>query len=60
MNKLTAKHQCPECLYIYDAKIGDEYEGYDPGTLFEDLPNDFSCPDCSVRFKIDFIELSSI
>ncbi|MDB2543989.1 rubredoxin [Woeseiaceae bacterium] len=54
------KHQCPECAYTYDASIGDEYEGYLPGTLFKDLPDDFFCPDCSVRFKIDFIEVDSI
>mgnify|MGYP006137648585 CR=1 FL=1 len=54
------KHQCPECAYTYDASIGDEYEGYLPGTLFKDLPDDFFCPDCSVRFKVDFIEVDSI
>ncbi|MDE0742605.1 MAG: rubredoxin [Woeseiaceae bacterium] len=53
------KHQCPECSYIYDAKIGDQFEGYPPGRLFSDLPDDFTCPDCAVRFKIDFIEVSS-
>lgn len=50
-----ARMQCPECGYQYDEENGDRYEGYAPGTRFEDLPEDFVCPDCSVRYKEDFI-----
>jgi len=46
--------RCPECGYSYDEDAGDEYEGFSPGTAFADLPEDFACPDCSVRFKVDF------
>ncbi len=47
-------YKCPECGYTYDEEAGDEHEGYAPGTLFDSLPEDFACPDCSVRFKEDF------
>ena len=47
-------YQCPECGYRYDESAGDAHEGYAPGTPFDALPEDFACPDCSVRFKEDF------
>jgi rubredoxin len=49
-----SKYQCPECGYTFDEEVGDPHEGYAPGTTFEQLPDDFACPDCSVRFKEDF------
>ncbi len=49
-----ARYQCPGCRYIYDERVGDDHEGYPPGLIFESLPDDFVCPDCSVRYKEDF------
>ncbi len=49
-----SKFKCPECDYIFSEEDGDEHEGYPPGTKFVSLPEDFACPDCSVRFKEDF------
>jgi rubredoxin len=46
--------KCPECGYTFDEAKGDPFEGYPPGTAFDALPDDFSCPDCAVRFKEDF------
>lgn len=48
-----AQYRCPECGYTFDEEKGDMREGYPPGP-FEDLPDDFTCPDCSVRYKEDF------
>lgn len=48
------KYKCPNCDYVYDEKIGNEHEGYPAGTLFEELPEDFSCPSCFVSDKPDF------
>lgn len=45
---------CPECRYIFDEDQGDPHEGYPPGTTFQSLPDDFTCPDCGVRNKADF------
>ncbi|MDG1662829.1 MAG: rubredoxin [Pseudomonadales bacterium] len=52
-----AKYQCPDCGYIYDEATGNEHEGYEPGTRFEDLSDDFACPACFVRDKEDFVLL---
>ena len=49
-----SRYRCPECGYVFDEDTGDEFEGYPPGTAFDSLPNDFTCPDCSVRGKEDF------
>ncbi len=43
-----AKYGCTICGWIYDEEAGDEALGIAPGTLFEDLPDDFECPDCGV------------
>lgn len=43
-----AKYGCVICGWIYDEEQGDDALGIAPGTLFEDLPEDFECPDCGV------------
>lgn len=47
------KYICTACDYIYDPAIGDEDSDIAPGTAFEDLPEDWCCPDCGVG-KEDF------
>ncbi|MFC1675638.1 rubredoxin [Planctomycetota bacterium] len=42
------KYKCLMCGYIYDPAVGDPDNGIDPGTDFEDLPDDWTCPDCGV------------
>lgn len=49
-----SQFRCPECGYVFDEDVGDPHEGYPAGTKFSDLPDDFACPDCSVRFKDEF------
>jgi len=39
---------CTVCGYTYDPSVGDPTSGIDPGTSFEDLPEDWVCPDCGV------------
>ena len=34
------------CGYIYDESLGDPEEGIAPGTAWEDIPEDWYCPDC--------------
>jgi|TARA_R110000868_G_scaffold175586_1_gene412729 rubredoxin len=51
------KYECPDCGYIYDEAVGVEHEGYPAGTKFNDLPEDFPCPECFVREKPDFVEV---
>jgi rubredoxin len=45
---------CPGCGYEYDPVKGDEIGGIDPDTSFEDLPEDWMCPECGVA-KSDMI-----
>jgi rubredoxin len=52
-----AQYQCPDCGYIYDETVGCEREGYAAGTKWDDVPEDFPCPDCFVREKPDFEEV---
>jgi rubredoxin len=42
------KYQCDVCDWIYDPEIGVPDEGIEPGIAFEDLPEDFLCPECGV------------
>lgn len=44
-NKMD-KYRCNVCGYIYDPEKGDPENGVDPGTKFEDLPDDWVCPIC--------------
>ncbi|WP_372446649.1 fatty acid desaturase [Nocardioides faecalis] len=47
--------RCPSCGYVYDVAAGDEHEGFAAGTAWNDIPDDWFCPDCGVRDKIDFV-----
>ena len=40
------KYKCLMCGYIYDPAEGDPDNGIVAGTAFEDLPDDWVCPDC--------------
>jgi rubredoxin len=46
MPKVMSKYECQVCGYIYDPAVGDPDGGIEPGTAFEDLPDDWSCPVC--------------
>lgn len=37
---------CGKCGYEYVADDGDPEAGVSPGTAWEDLPNDWFCPNC--------------
>jgi rubredoxin len=41
------KYRCTVCGYIYDPEVGDTPK-IKPGTAFEDLPDDWVCPQCGV------------
>ncbi|MDC0933855.1 rubredoxin [Arcobacteraceae bacterium] len=42
------KYICDVCDYVYDPELGDPENGVPAGTAFEDLPEDWTCPDCCV------------
>jgi len=37
---------CITCDFIYDEALGLPNDGVPPGTRFEDLPEDWTCPEC--------------
>lgn len=43
------KWKCKVCGYIYDPDKGDPDSGVEPGTAFEDIPDDWVCPVCGVN-----------
>ncbi|MEI6469509.1 MAG: rubredoxin [Betaproteobacteria bacterium] len=45
--------QCIVCGFIYDETLGLEGDGIPAGTLWENVPDNWSCPDCGVS-KADF------
>ncbi|HXH80932.1 fatty acid desaturase [Nocardioides sp.] len=47
--------RCPGCSYVYEVAAGDEHEGFAAGTAWVDIPADWTCPDCGVRDKADFV-----
>ncbi len=42
------KWECLVCGYIYDPAEGDPDNGVEPGTAWEDVPEDWVCPECQV------------
>ncbi len=40
------RYECDTCGYVYDPKEGDPDGGIAPGTRWEDVPDDWVCPQC--------------
>ncbi len=47
------KYECVICGFIYDEALGLPDLGIPAGTKWEDVPEDFFCPDCD-NSKYDF------
>ena len=52
--------RCPGCSYTYEVEAGDEHEGFAAGTAWADIPDDWCCPDCGVREKVDFVPVERV
>lgn len=50
-----SKYVCNVCGWVYDSDEGDLELDIEPGTPFEQLPDDFVCPVCGVE-KEEFSE----
>ena len=48
------KWRCGVCNYIYDPEAGDPAGDIPPGTPFEELPDDWTCPECGAG-KDEFV-----
>ena len=49
------RYVCSGCGYEYVPELGDEESEIAPGTLFQNLPEDWVCPECAEP-KDQFIE----
>jgi rubredoxin len=38
---------CDVCGYVYDPELGDPDNDVAPGTRFENIPDDWVCPECA-------------
>lgn len=45
--------QCIQCGFEYDEAKGWPEDGIEPGTRWDDIPDDWTCPDCGAA-KADF------
>ena len=46
------KYVCDTCGWVYDPEVGDPENGIEPGTAFEDLPEDFVCPTTCITYVL--------
>ena len=53
------KYECDACGYIYDPEVGDPDNGIAPGTAFDALPDDWTCPLCGLGKEV-FKEVEKI
>ncbi|MBM4400346.1 MAG: rubredoxin [Crenarchaeota archaeon] len=49
------KWECIVCGYIYNPERGDPEHNIQPGTLFEQLPESWTCPVCGAP-KSQFVK----
>ncbi|MDD2962516.1 MAG: rubredoxin [Bacteroidales bacterium] len=48
-------YACTLCDYAYDPETGDPSQDVEPGTGFDQLPDDWTCPKCGAS-KAQFYE----
>lgn len=51
--KVFKTYMCLICGFIYDEEAGSPDEGIPPGTKWDDVPMNWTCPECGAR-KEDF------
>ncbi len=52
--------ECIVCGWVYDEAVGDPDSGIAPGTKFEDIPDDWMCPECGVgKDDFELVELAT-
>lgn len=52
------KYICVICGFVYDEEEGWPEDGIEPGTRWEDVPENWFCPDCGAgKEDFDMIEI---
>ena len=54
----TGEYVCPNCGNHYSETAGLPREGFPPGTPWSAVPDSWSCSDCGVRDKVDFLPVT--
>lgn len=50
--------ECQVCGFVYDEAQGLPEEGLAPGTRWEDIPEDWCCPNCgSAKSEFRMVEI---
>lgn len=52
-DSLMKQYMCIICGFVYDEEQGWPDDGIQPGTKWEDIPEDWVCPECAAA-KSDF------
>jgi rubredoxin len=56
--KNMKRYMCVVCGFIYDEAKGLPEEGLAPGTRWEDIPENWTCPDCgAIKSDFEMIEV---
>jgi len=42
------RYFCTVCGYVYDPAEGDPVNGVEPGTPFDEISDEWVCPECGV------------
>lgn len=53
-DKPYRRYLCTYCSFVYDEELGLPEDGFAPGTRWEDIPDDWYCPQCGTS-KADFV-----
>ena len=52
------KWQCLVCSFVYEEALGLPDDDIAPGTSWDDIPDDWMCPECGVgKEDFDMVEL---
>ena len=52
------KWMCMNCGWIYEQELGDPAGDIEPGTAWDDIPDDWKCPDCgALKAEFDMVEI---
>jgi rubredoxin len=57
--RAVSSFRCEVCDYVYDEDRGEPREGFPAGTPWSEVPDDWCCPDCGVREKVDFVPVDA-
>ena len=53
------KWKCGVCGFVYDEALGLPDEGIAPGTRWQDIPEDWNCPECgAIKQDFEMVEMT--